>query len=134
LLRQSTANEIISSKLLILQSKRLMLTTAERRLILTGHEGLRSRVEELRRQAEQAQHAYRNSVLALEEPDHPEYWLVAYSRLIEMGSALTFKLRAAVTELPPSERYQVAADVEVLEGILAGWSESMRRAMAAAVA
>jgi hypothetical protein len=60
--------------------------------------------------------------------------LIAYSRLIEMGNALTTKLRSSAPGLPEDERYELRADMEMLEGIVEGWTESKRRSMTVALA
>lgn len=125
---------VITSRLLILQSKRLLLHSAQRRLQQTGIQSMRRRVEALRLETDMAQHSYRLSVLKWGSPQQPDYWLVAYARLIDMGQALSTKLRAAVEELPSAEHAQVEADVEMLEDIIEHWVESMREAMASAVA
>ncbi len=127
------AREIITSRLLILQSKRLILRCQRRRLDATK-EALRLEIEQLCLEAEHAQHRYRASMLAWGSPEFHDYWLIAYARLIEMGSVLAMRLREATTQLPLSERYQVSADVEMLEGIVNSWTESLREEMAAAVA
>ena len=127
------ARDIITSRLLVLQSKRLILRCQRRRLDATK-EALRLEVEQLSLEAEDAQHRYRASMLAWGSPEFHDYWLIAYARLIEMGSVLTTRLREATTQLPLSERYQVSADVEMLEGIVDNWTESLRDEMAAAVA
>src|SRR4029077_7146887 len=123
-MREATADQIINSKLLILQSKRLLLTSAERRLGDTGGQSLRARVERLRTETATAQNGYRSSVLQLGSPRQRDYWLSAYSRLIEMGNALTTKLRSSAPRLPADERCEMTADMEMLEGIVEGWIES----------
>jgi hypothetical protein len=128
------ARDIITSRLLILQSKRLVLRCKQKWLDTTGAEWLRLEVERLCLEAEDAQHRYRISMLAWGSPEFHDYWLIAYARLIEVGSVLTTRLREATTQLPLSERYQVSADVEMLEGIVNNWTESLREEMAAAVA
>jgi hypothetical protein len=128
------AHEVITSRLLMMQSKRLMLSLAERRLMLEGKDSLRRRAENLRLEAEQARHAYRSAILDYGSPESSDYWIVAYSRLIEMGNTLTTRLRDAIIDLPLSERYQASADVEMLEEIVDRWRVSMRAAMAKSVA
>jgi len=130
---RSTADTLIGSRLMILQSKRLMLNSASRRLQTSRLDSMRQRVEHLRAETEQAQHAYRKTMLAFGSPERPEYWLVAYGRLIDAGSALVRKLRRAAHDLPAEERYQVSTDVEALEGIIEQWSDSMRSSMGHAV-
>ena len=133
-MKQQTAELIITSRLLILQTKRLMLNSAIRRLGDLDIDSLRRRVEDLRTETERAQHVYRSAILRIGSPEQHEYWLVAYSRLIEMGNGLAKKLRDAAADLPLSERYQVSTDVEMIESIVANWMEAMRTAMARAAA
>jgi hypothetical protein len=128
------AAALISSRLLMLQSTRLALKSAERRLRRSYSEALRVRVEELRLDIATAQHNYRKTVLEWGSPEDEDFWVVAYSGLIQKGQLLNGRLRAAIVALPVTERYEVAADIEVLEGIVEGWTESMRRAMANSVA
>jgi len=134
-MRAGVAQSVLTSRLLILQSKRLMLDRYQRRLDRDeADDEARLRVGVLRRQTDAAQHAYRSVILAWGSPENAEYWIVAYGRLIDMGTTLTQKLRDAVVELPLAERYQVSADVESLESIVGEWMEKMRRSMAASVA
>lgn len=126
--------QLISSRLLILQSKRLMLNSLQRRLANGARESLIRRIEVLQAEAEYEQHAYRACVLNWGTSQTDDYWVIAYSRLIEMGNALAVKLREATGELPISERYQVSADVEMLEDIVESWTASLRTVMAEAVA
>src|SRR5258708_19939173 len=97
---RSTAEALIGSRLMILQSKRLMLTSASRRLEARDVESLRERVEHLRVETEQAQHAYRTTMLGFGSPERPEYWLVAYARLIDAGTALVRPPRPPPAHLP----------------------------------
>jgi hypothetical protein len=133
-LLMETFGEIIESRLLLLQSKRLMLSACEKRLGAEGGQKLRRRVERLRAETDMAQHAYRSSILAWGSPKSSEYWLIAYSRLIAMGNALVDKMRSETVDLPAGERYQISADVEMLEDIVGDWTERMRKTMAEAVA
>lgn len=134
LMRAETARAIVSSRLLILQTKRLLLNSSQRRFDALGLDTLRQRVERLRLETDLAQHAYRATMLAYGSPAHADYWLVAYARLIEMGRALTSKLRDSAMSLAPAERYQASADVEMLETLIERWTEEMHRSMAEAVA
>ena len=63
-----------------------------------------------------------------------DYWLVAYARLIDMAGVLMQRLHRAANRLPAHERYEVSADIEMLEGIIDSWTRSMRRTMVEAVA
>ena len=51
-----------------------------------------------------------------------------------MGTALVAKLRAASPELPPTERLEVATDVEALEDAIQRWRNQVRASMAGASA
>ena len=129
-----SGREIVKSKLLILQSKRLLLSSAQRRLDQTGLDSMRRRVDRLRVETDMAQFGYRTAMLDYGSPQHSDYWIVAYGRLIEMASALSGKLRDSVVSLPIAERFQASADVEMLEEIISHWSRSMRTAIAKSVA
>jgi len=118
MIARQTADAIITSRLLVLQSKRLMLNRALRQLEKSSDEARARKVERLRDEIESAQQNYRSSILAFESPDRHEYWLVAYGRLIDMGGALIAKLREAARDLPNDERYAASTDVEMLESIL----------------
>ncbi len=132
--RPDVADTLITSRLLILQSKRLMLSSVQRRLDGSGIESLRKRVDRLKSETEHAQFSYRTTVLSIGSPRHHEYWPVAYSRLIEMGNTLCSKLRAATGSLSADDRYTASADVEALEHLVAHWKKSMRTSMRTDVA
>jgi hypothetical protein len=132
MIRRQTADSLITSRLLILQSKRQMLKLAIRRFERSADDEMLRRVERLRGEIDNAQYSYRSTILAFESPERHEYWLVAYGRLIDMGSALINKLRDASSDLPADERYAASTEVEMLESIMQGWTESMRTSMAAA--
>ena len=132
--QKQATESIIKSRLLVLQSKRLMLNSLQRRLEEQGYDSLKERITRLTGEAETAQYSYRSSMLAWGSPDSVDYWLVAYSRLIEVGNVVVDKLRDSTGDLPPAERYQVSADVEMLEHMLGKWGATMRESMAKAVA
>ncbi|HKW06163.1 MAG TPA: hypothetical protein VJS19_01195 [Candidatus Dormibacteraeota bacterium] len=127
-------NGIISARLLVLQSKRLMLASLERRFADSRAQELRTRLEVLKGEAAVAHHNYKDAMLRYGAPDHAGYWLVAYTRLVEMGNALTQQLTAAVAELPADEQYEASTDIEMLERIVGRWREGVREAMAESVA
>lgn len=133
-MRRRDADSLITSKLLVLQSKRLMLSSIERRLDRQGSDTLRQRAHDLKHQATSAEQAYRNCVLAFGSPDTSGYWLIAYGRMIQMGNAVAFRLRTVADLLPPSERYQASVDVEAIELMVTRWTDSMRESMATSFA
>ncbi len=125
----SIAECLISARLLMLQSKRLILATLERRLSEQRHESLRPRVNRLRDETEDAQERYTSSILRWGSPGRPEYWPAAYGRLVQTADRLSTRLRRAAVELPPAERYQLSTEVEMLEVITDGWRDSIRSSM-----
>ena len=125
---------IITSRLLVLQSKRLMLDSIERRLVGWSSAGVKRRFEELKIETDAAQDRYRRAILAWGSTDDVDYWVMAYSRLIDKGNVIVKKMRDANLLLPPTERYQVSADIEMMEHLVEDWTGSLRRSMAAGVA
>src|SRR5881275_942058 len=119
---ESVAELLISAKLLMLQSKRLLLASVERRSKQKGRDSLRV-------ETETAHEQYCSYVLTWGSPATPDYWPVAYGRLVETAAKLSAKLRGASTGLPPEERYQVAAEVEILETLAEEWRESIRKSI-----
>ena len=91
----SLADCLISARLLMLQSKRLILATLGRRLTEQRRESLRPRVDRLREETQDAQERYTSSILRWGSPDRPEYWPAAYGRLVETADRLAAKLRRA---------------------------------------
>ncbi|TMC86184.1 MAG: hypothetical protein E6J06_01565 [Chloroflexi bacterium] len=126
----SVAETLISARLLMLQSKRLILATLERRLRQRPIDELPGRVEHMRVETDNAQDVYCTSMLRWGSPATPDYWPVAYRRLVEIADRLSSKLRRSATDLPPAERYQLAAEVEMLEVLVDRWRESIRASMA----
>jgi len=127
--RPSIAESLISARLLMMQSKRLLLAGVERRVGMPGREHLNSDVDRLRAETENAQENYCSSLLRWGSPERPEYWSAAYGRLVNTADRLSGKLRRAAVDLPPEERYSVAAEVEMLESLLENWRESLRGAI-----
>jgi hypothetical protein len=126
--------QLVTGRLLVLQSKRLLLSSSQRRLKETRFESLRGQVERLRVETAMAQYNYRESMLRWGTPDMHDYWPTAYGRLIEMGTLLSDRLRGAVDDLPVEERFEVSTDVEMLESMVKRWADSRRAAMALSVA
>ena len=131
---QELGETLISARLLILQSKRLMLSSLQRRRANATIESLQHRVERLVGESESAWTAYRQSMLRWGSPKRNEYWLVAYSHLIDRGHALTDKLSEASAAMPPDERYELAVEVEKLQEMVDSWRGSIRSAIVGATA
>jgi len=133
-MKPEIGRSIIASRLLILQSKRLVMNSCQRRFNEGGHDTLRDRIERLRAETDTAQYSYRSAILAWAPPEHSDYWLIAYGRMIDKGHAIVSKMRSDARILPPSERFKVAAEVDTMERMIKGWTESMRQQMTGAVA
>ncbi len=130
--RESAGSTLISAQLLVLQSKRLMLASAERRLGASDTEALRHRVDGLRQEADRAHGRYEEMVLEHGSAQTAGYWLVAYRRLIDSAETVRSKLRSVASQGPARDRFAIAAEVEALEHMLEGWSSSMRETIAEA--
>lgn len=126
----SIAETLISARLLMLQSKRLILATLERRLRQRPLESLEGRIEHMRAETHNAQDRYSTSMLRWGSPATPDYWPVAYRRLVETAEKLAAKLRRSAVLMPPEERYQLAAEVEMLEDLVDKWRQSIRASIA----
>ena len=123
------ADNLIASRLLIVQSKRLMLASAERDA-RRGGTNRGKQVEKLRLEAATAQESCRSALLKFGTPANPDYWPVAYLRLIGIGKRLTGTLNANASMLAPTERDRASADVKRLEHIIDEWTVSMRASIA----
>ena len=131
---EAAAESIVQSRLLVLQSKRLMLKSLERRLRGTGSDSFRQRADRVESEAEAAQHAYQTTVLRFASPSTVDYWLAAYKRLINMGDDAVSSLHAAAADLSAEQRYLASTEIEMLEGFIDEWIDSLRATMTGSVA
>ncbi len=125
---------IVSSKLLVLQSKRLLLTNAAvRRRVATGRitDGEMARLEGA---VQHAMERYQNAVLTWASAVTPQYRLVAYRSLIAKAERLRASLENPPGELPPADRREVLADLGALQRIIDGWRDIARASMGEAIA
>lgn len=123
---------LVQSHFLIMQSKRLLLISTERRAALRDSERMRERLQRLRSESDMATASYRRIVLGLGSPAHPDYWPVAYSQMIQLGDRLSARLRETADTMPASDASQIAVDLQLLEQLVNGWTDSMRARIAAA--
>lgn len=122
---QSTGEMIVMSRLLLLQSKRILLASCLNKLRFTGNELLRHRVAELQGGADRALADYRKAVLGWASPETAQYWLVAHQSMIEGAEELIGHLRESAGELPQPDRGEVGGDIVRLEEIIQRWRISM---------
>lgn len=126
--------DIVRSRQLVAQSKRLRLVCVHRRRGKSGGDDGRRLIERLEADLARADLFYRAAVLRYTSPSSPEYWIVAYGWLLAMGETLTDAMRSTAKALPPGAKYEVAGEIEALDLILARWNGAMKRSMAEAVA
>jgi hypothetical protein len=130
-----TASEsVVTGRLLVLQSKRLMLASNERRLRKRNAEVLREAGERLRDDIDRAQRAYRSALVSLGTPMTPGYWPAAYSHLIDRADDLSGRLRSAAVDAPQAGRYEIAVEVELLDQLIGEWRDSLRTSIVEATA
>ena len=136
--------EIITSHLLVAQSKRLLLRNVENKLargrgsasLMNADEiqKLGLLVDQLAADAHRAQGNYRRAVLKWGSGDTSDFWVVAYSSLASAAAGLVTKLKESARDLPATDRYEASTDVEALELLIDRWTAAMRASMSAAVA
>jgi hypothetical protein len=125
---------LLLGHLLVLQSKRLLLSSNERRIRLREGKVLREAGERLRGETEGAQRAYQSALVRLGSPSTPGYWPAAYSHLIERADHLSGRLKSAAADTPHAGRYEIAVEVEVLDQLIGEWRDSLRTSIAEATA
>ena len=131
----STVSEsVVTGRLLVLQSKRLMLASNERRFRKRKGEVLREAGERLRDDIDRAQRAYRSALVSLGTPRTPGYWPAAYSHLIDRADDLSGRLRSAAADSPQAGRYEIAVEVELLDQLIGEWRDSLRTSIVEATA
>jgi hypothetical protein len=119
----------LNARLLVLQSKRRLLAATERRLRKCNLKALRERDSRLRKEVEAAQHDYQTTLIALGSPAMPDYWPTAYTRMIGLADRLANQLKRAAVEGSPARRYELGAEIEILEELSRRWRESLRAAI-----
>lgn len=121
----STGDLIVMSRLLVLQSRRILLTSCMNKMRATGNEVLRTRVAELQKNVERAHSDYSKAVLAWASPDTAQYWLVAHQTMIDGAEELVTYLRDSADELPQPDRGEIGGDIARLEEIIERWRDAM---------
>src|SRR5713101_5929536 len=89
----TVGDSIVSARLLVVQSKRLMLSSLLRRFRLRGERSLRERTDRFRDEADRANRNYRSAVLNWGQATSPEFRLVAYGSLVDLAESLVLELR-----------------------------------------
>ena len=122
---QATGDLIVMSRLLVLQSRRMLLASCARKMLTTGNEDLRAQIATLEEGARQARIAYRKAVLDWSSRDTPQFWLVSYEGMVLDAEELVARLRASAQELPEPDRGDVEADAVRLDQVIRRWRATM---------
>jgi len=122
---RTTGELIVTSRLLVMQSKRLMLASVERRLLSGGHDDMRIRAARLHAASDRAHHAYESSVLAWSATSSSEYRLAAYGRLVGLAENLSSELQHGMGDLPAGERFEVSTEVQMLDEFIRQWRDGL---------
>ena len=118
---RSTGELIVMSRLLILQSKRMLLSSAEKALVERESPGVRQRVERLRGETARAHETYRKVVLDWAPANSAELCSVAVGGSADAVQSLANRLREMSGGLPRGEQLEFAADIACLEQIAMRW-------------
>ncbi|TMB99610.1 MAG: hypothetical protein E6J40_03880 [Chloroflexi bacterium] len=121
----AVAESIVASRQLIAQSKRLMLTSIERRARLRGGEALRKRAERIRDETANAHRIYRAAVLTWGQTTSLEF-------LANLAEALVFQLRDGLGGQSARDQLDLAIEIESLQILIEQWRLNGRPAVASA--
>ncbi len=130
----TVGDSIVSARLLVVQSKRLMLSSLLRRFRLRGERSLRERTDRFRDEADRANRNYRSAVLNWGPATSPEFRLVAYGSLVDLAESLVLELRGTIGGLKPRDQFELATEVEVLQDFIDQWRRNARPSATVAVA
>ena len=130
----TVGDSIVSARLLVVQSKRLMLSSLLRRFRLRGERSLRERTDRFRDEADRANRNYRSAVLNWGQATSPEFRLVAYGSLVDLAESLVLELGGTTGGLQPRDQFELASEVEVLKDFIDQWRRNARPSATAAVA
>jgi hypothetical protein len=122
------AERIISSRLLVLQSKRIQLDVAQARRRRGGSE-MGAYVGRLERDVSVATERYKSAVINWGDGGTPQFLIVAYGSLIQKAERLRTALENGSPSLSATDRLEVEAEVRALEGIINGWRSVTRQSM-----
>ena len=128
----TVADAIVSSRQLIAQSKRLMLSSLERRSRLDGGDLLRERTDRCRDETDNAQQTYRSAVLNWGLATSVEFRLIAYSSLATLAESLVAQLTSTLGGQPSNEQLDLAIEIESLRVLIEHWRVEGRPSVAAA--
>jgi len=124
-----TGDLIVMSRLLVLQTRRLLLASSQKKLNATDADHLRLEVARLKEAAEKAYDAYRKAVLDWASPETAQFSMVSYATMIDGLEELAGRLRMSLDELPMQDRIDLDADLVRLDEIIGRWRATMLSSM-----
>jgi hypothetical protein len=130
----TVGDSIVASRQLIAQSKRLMLTSLERRARLRGGDELRKRAERIRDETANAHRTYRAAVLTWGQTTSLEFRLIAYSSLAELADSLVVELLDTIGGQSARDKLDLAIEIEGLQVLIGQWRQKGRPALASTAA
>lgn len=116
---------IVMSRLLILQSKRILLSSAERMIVESDQPNSQARVDKLRSETSAAHDKYRKAVLEWAPTNSAQFSSVAVAGSAEAVQSLADKLRDISRELSLEDQLEFAGDIACLEEIVARWRKQI---------
>ncbi len=125
-LSESGGEQILASRMLVFQSKLLLMSAANRRFRRTRAKRDLKRVEHLRAELHLAEAALRTIELEGHLWSGPDYWLAIYASLIYRATDTLDRMKSATHAGPVAERFETATDVQMLEELIAQWTSRMR--------
>jgi len=129
-----TGDLIVMSRLLVLQTRRLLLAASQKKLSVTDADHLRAEVARLKEAAARAHEQYRRAVLDWASPETSQFSMVSYATMIDGLEELAGRLRTSSIELPTEDRIELDADLVRLDEIIGRWRASMLSSMGGPVA
>ncbi len=130
----TVGDSIVASRQLIAQSKRLMLSSLERRSRLHGGDSLRKRANRCRDETAVAHHTYRSAVLTWGQSTSLEFRLIAYSSLAGLAESLVVELLDTIGGQSARDKVDLAIEIESLQILIGQWRQKGRPALASTAA
>lgn len=131
-LSESSGDQVVAARMLVFQSKLLLMNTANRRFRRTKAKRDLKQVEHLRAELHQAEAALRTTEVEGHLWSSPDFWLAVYASLVERATDALDRMTIASYGRPAAERFESATDIQMLEELIAQWTSRMRAIQQAA--
>jgi len=120
-IRDTTAETLAWSRILVLASRRLALESARRSMRRAPSSALAARTERLRREVGTAETACRADLRRAGAPAVSARRRDTVMQLIANAEGAISVHSERAPSLPPNRRFEVCAEVEMLENVIAEW-------------